>query len=180
MQYDLWAIKPKIFYFQLFLKYENKKTNDDSFGNTFCRKFPILKLILLHALSLSLSLSLFQTLFLCTSKHTMNTPPHTHLSIYPFTSRYDTLSITLSGTNFIPTSLLTSIISLTKKLTLSHTHSQLTSTQSISLYALLDRRQRIKAFDKVSQCRSMYLGRSWHLWQKFQKQNFGFEKCKTI
>ena len=174
MQYDLWAIKPKIFYFQLFLKYENKKTNDDSFGNTFCRKFPILKLILLHALSLSLSL--FQTLFLCTSKHTMNT----HLSIYPFTSRYDTLSITLSGTNFIPTSLLTSIISLTKKLTLSHTHSQLTSTQSISLYALLDRRQRIKAFDKVSQCRSMYLGRSWHLWQKFQKQNFGFEKCKTI
>ena len=58
MQYDVWAIKPKIFYFQLFLKYENKKTNDDSFGNTFCRKFPILKLILLHALSLSLSLSL--------------------------------------------------------------------------------------------------------------------------
>ena len=137
-------------------------------------------LSLFLSFSLSLSLSLFQTLFLCTSKHTMNTPPHTHLSIYPFTSRYDTLSITLSGTNFIPTSLLTSIISLTKKLTLSHTHSQLTSTQSISLYALLDRRQRIKAFDKVSQCRSMYLGRSWHLWQNFRSKILASKNAKLF
>ena len=81
MQYDLWAIKPKIFYFQLFLKYENKKTNDDSFGNTFCRKFPILKLILLHALSLSLSLSLSNTFPLHKQAYYEHTPAHTPIYI---------------------------------------------------------------------------------------------------